>query len=261
MARAMGRPRDGINTGLVPLQLDDGERREPDIEDDDLRALHDDGGHVPGVLLVPTEPNQGRVGLGALVDDGGVLLIAEIENPNGAVSGDGGEDADAAPGDVVDFFVVCDELRIDGFPLDVPNGAGGVDAGCADALGLGLVPVEGGEGSAVLAVLVAVEEALEYHAVFGDAPDAEEIAGCGEEIGFLALFVGDEDGFGRGVRVFEGEVGIGSDLTVGIVELDDLDSAGVLLEEAGDGESIFLIGADAPVHGVDVPGGFVCVNL
>lgn len=72
-----------------------------------------------------------------------------------------------------------DELGVDGLPLDVPDGARGVDAGGADALGLGFVPVEGGEGPTELAVLVAVEKALELDGVVGDAPDAEEVAGGG----------------------------------------------------------------------------------
>ena len=47
----------------------------------------------------------------------------------------------------------------------------------------------------------------------------------------------------------------------GVVELDDLDIVGVLLEQGGDGQAIPLIVADAPVHGVDVPGCLVHVDL
>jgi hypothetical protein len=134
-----------------------------------------------------------------------VLLVTEIEDANGAVGGDGGEDADAAPCDVVDLLVVGNELGVDDLALDVPDGAGGVNAGGADALGLGLVPVEGGEGPTEVAVLVAVEEALELDAVVvGDAPDAEEVTGGGEEVGLLALLVRDEDGLGGRVGVLEG---------------------------------------------------------
>ncbi|PON50518.1 hypothetical protein TorRG33x02_314440, partial [Trema orientale] len=261
----MGGPGNGVDTGLVPLQLDDGEGWEADVEDDDLGAVHDDGGHVPGVLLVPAKADQGGVGLRALVDDGGVLLVAEVEDPDGAIGGDGGEDPHATPGDVVDLLVVGDELGVDGLALNVPDGAGRVDAGGADALGLGLVPVEGGEGPAELAVLVAVEEGFELDAgagvMVGDAPDAEEVAGGGEEVGLLALLVGNEDGLGGRVRVLEGEGGVGADLAVGVVELYDLDAVGVLLEEAGYGEAVLLVAADAPVHGVDVPGRLVRVDL
>ena len=97
--------------------------------------------------------------------------------------------------------------------------------------------------------------------IVGDSPETEEVAGGGEEIGALALLVGDEDGLGGRVRVLEGEVGIGADLAVGLVELDDLDSVRVLLEEAGDGETVLFVAADAPVHGVDLPWRFVGVDL
>ena len=213
-------------------------------------------------MLVPAEADQGGVGLGALVDDSGVLLVTEIEDANGAVSRDGGEDAYAAPCDVVDLLVVGNKLGIDDLALDVPDGAGGVDAGGADALGLGLVPVEGGKGPTEVVVLVAVEKALELDpVVVGDAPDAEVVAGGGEEVGLLALLVRDEDGFGGRVGVLEGEVGVGADLAVGIVQLNDLHTVRALLQEAGYGQPVLLIAADAPVHGVDVPGCLVSVYL
>lgn len=155
------------------------------------------------------------------------------------------------------------ELSIDGLALDVPDRARGIGAGGSDPSWLGFVPVEGGQRAAELAVLVAVEARLELDAgvIVGDSPEAEEVAGGGEEIGALALLVGDEDGFGGRVRVLEGEVGIGADLAVGFVELDDLDSVRVLLEEAGDGQAVLFVAADAPVHGVDLPRRFVCVDL
>ncbi|MFS7956478.1 hypothetical protein Hanom_Chr07g00655071 [Helianthus anomalus] len=97
--------------------------------------------------------------------------------------------------------------------------------------------------------------------IINNSPNAEEIGRGGEEIGFLALFVGYKDDFGGWVWVFEGEGGVGSDLTGGVVELDDFDPVRVLFEEAGDGETVLFVAADAPVHGVDVPWGFVGVDL
>lgn len=61
--------------------------------------------------------------------------------------------------------------------------------------------------------------------------------------------------------MFEGEVRVGSDLAVDVVELDDFDPVLVLFEETGDGETEGFVAADAPVHGVDVPWGFVGVDL
>lgn len=263
MARAVWGPGNGVDAGLVPLQLDDGKGGEADVEDDDLGAIHDDGGHVPGVLLVPSQADQGGVRLGALVDDGGVLLVTQVEHSDGAVGGDGGEDTDAAPGDVVDLLVVGDELGVDGLTLDVPDGAGGVDGGGADAFGLRLVPIEGGERPAELRVLVAVEDGLELDGggVFGDAPYAEEIAGCGQQVWLLALLVRDEDGLGGRIRVLERQIRVRPDLPVRVVQLDDLHSVRVLLQEARDGQPVLLVPTDAPVHGVDVPRRLVRVDL
>lgn len=88
VARAVGGPGNSVDAGLVPLQLDHGEGGKTDVEDDDLGALHNDGGHVPGVLLVPPQADQRGVGLGALVDDGRVLLVPEVKNPDRAVRRD-----------------------------------------------------------------------------------------------------------------------------------------------------------------------------
>lgn len=59
----------------------------------------------------------------------------------------------------------------------------------------------------------------------------------------------------------EREGRVGSDLSGGVVELNDFDPVRVLLEEAGDCEPVLFVLAHAPVHGVDVPWGFVCVDL
>lgn len=88
MARAVGGPGNSVDAGLVPLQLDNGEGGEADVEDNYFGAIHNDGGHIPGVLLVPTQADQRSVRLGALVDDGGVLLVAKVEDPDRTVSGD-----------------------------------------------------------------------------------------------------------------------------------------------------------------------------
>ena len=77
----------------------------------------------------------------------------------------------------------------------------------------------------------------------------------------MAVLVGDEDGLGGRVGVLEGEVGVGADLAVGVVQLHDLDAVRVLFEERGDGQTVLLVTADAPVHGVDVPWRLVRIDL
>src|SRR6185312_15172271 len=99
------------------------------VEHDDGAAVHKQRGHVAEVKSVPREPEQRRVGARALVDDGGVLLVPEVEDADGAVSRNRGEDPCLAPGDVMHGLVVRDELRLDDAAVDVPDGAGGVDGG------------------------------------------------------------------------------------------------------------------------------------
>ncbi|WVZ05447.1 hypothetical protein V8G54_018793 [Vigna mungo] len=106
MTRAMWGPCNGIDAGLVPLQFHHRQCGETNIQHHHLGAVHDNRGHVPRVLLVPPEPNQRSVWFRALVDYCGVLFVAEIENPNGAIGRDGSEHTNAAPRDVVNLFVV-----------------------------------------------------------------------------------------------------------------------------------------------------------
>ncbi|GER51130.1 squamosa promoter binding protein-like 10 [Striga asiatica] len=63
-------------------------------------------------------------------------------------------------------------------------------------------------------------------------PEAEGFRGGGEQIRMLALLVGHDD-----------------EVVGGIVELHDLDTIGVLLEETGDGEATLIVLAHSPVHG------------
>ena len=66
VARVVGCSGDGIHTSLVALQLHHRQRRELNVKHDDLGAVHDDGGHVSGVLLVPPEADEWRVRLSTL---------------------------------------------------------------------------------------------------------------------------------------------------------------------------------------------------
>ncbi len=47
----------------------------PDIQDDNLGGVHAYSGHVAGVLLIPTQAQQRRVRLRALVDYCAVLFV------------------------------------------------------------------------------------------------------------------------------------------------------------------------------------------
>ena len=117
-----------------------------------------------------------------------MLLVPEIKDTDRAVGGDGGEDPRTAPGDVIDLLVVGDELGVDGLALDVPDGAGGVDGGGADAARVGVVPVEGGERAAVVAVAVAVELAAELDARLRGAVAADGagvVGGGGVAVGVV----------------------------------------------------------------------------
>uniref|UniRef100_A0A0A0LAK5 Uncharacterized protein n=1 Tax=Cucumis sativus TaxID=3659 RepID=A0A0A0LAK5_CUCSA len=158
---------------------------------------------------------------------------------------------------------MSDELGVNSFPLNIPNSASSIDTGSPNTLRFSIIPVKGGKRATELAVLVAIKKTLELNRrrIIRDTPNAEKVAGSGEKIGALALLVGDEDGLSRRVRMFEGEIRVGADLAAGVIKLDNLDTIGILLEEASNGETVLLVTADAPVHGVDVPWGFIGVDL
>ena len=185
----------------MPFELRDGDGGIPNVQDDHFAGVHENSSHEAGILLVPAEPQQGRVWLRALVDDGRVLLVAQVENPHGSVRRHGRKDAGTAPRDVVNLLVVRDELRVDNALLDVPDCARRVDAARAQPLQVGLVPVERREWGAVVAVQLAVQQTLGLHAVLVDLPDAEGVARGRQQVRLRALLVGDEHDFGGGVRV------------------------------------------------------------
>jgi hypothetical protein len=116
----VGSPGDGIHTGLVALELGNGDSGKPDVQDHHFGGVHENGGHESWVLFVPAEAQERRLRLGALIDDGGVLLIAQIKHPHRAVGRNRSENAHTAPSNVVHRFVMRDELRVHHARLDVP---------------------------------------------------------------------------------------------------------------------------------------------
>lgn len=234
MAGAMRRPGDRVHGRLMLLQLRHRQRRHPLIQHHDLVAVHHRRRHVSLIMIAPPDPNQWRIRVRTLVNYLRMLLIAQIKNPNRSVAGDGGEDVGAAPGDVVDVLVVRDQLRLDGFALHIPNRARRVDARRRDSPRHGGVPVKRRQRAGELAAAVGVESALELDAlpavVVGEAPEAEEVGGGGEEVRVLGFRVGHEGELGGRVRVVEGEVGVGPDLSRRVVELDYFDPVLVAFE-------------------------------
>ena len=134
-----------------------------------------------------------------------------------------------------------DELRVHHFLLDVPDGARGVKTRRADALHVGLVPVEAGERRANLAVLVVVQQRLELHAILLDVPDAEVISGGGDEIFLAALLVGDEQDLRARVRVRERVLRHGGEGAGLVVQGDDVHLVSVLLHERPDRQAESLV--------------------
>lgn len=69
--------------------------------------------------------------------------------------------------------------------LNIPDGASGVDAGSPNPPGLDLVPVEGGQGGAKLTGLAVIESGEGFNRGVPYFPEAEVVAGGGEEFGGL----------------------------------------------------------------------------
>jgi len=77
VARRVRGPGQGIHGRLVPLELGHWQGWEPDVEDDDFRRIHQNRRHVTRVLLVPAQAYEWHLGVGRLVDNGGMLLVPE----------------------------------------------------------------------------------------------------------------------------------------------------------------------------------------
>ena len=143
MTGTLGSPRNGIDTSPMPLQLRNRHCWRPYIQYDDLITIHQNGSHVPHILLVPGQSKQWSIRLGALVYDCRVLLIPQIENSHWPISGNRGENPCFTPSNVVHLLIVGNQLGFYNTPLHVPDGTSGVDAGCPNSPRLDLVPIEG----------------------------------------------------------------------------------------------------------------------
>ena len=112
----MRRPGDAVHARTMVVQSSDGRARYSNVENDDLHGIDGECSEIVRVLFVPGESQQ-RVMLSVFVDDGRVLEMPEVEHSNGAVGADGREHVAAASasaeGDIVDFFVVSNELSAD----------------------------------------------------------------------------------------------------------------------------------------------------
>ena len=82
--------------------------------------VHLDDCHVVRVVSVPGELHDRLVVLG-LVEHRGVFQVAQVELPRATVCADGSEGVPVrGEADVVDFFVVRDQLGVDDLLFDVP---------------------------------------------------------------------------------------------------------------------------------------------
>lgn len=261
MRGTMRSPSNGIDTATMPLELSHRCSGRTNIQNHNFITIHQNSGHIPKVLFVPSQTEQRGIRVRTLVDNGGMLFVSEIKDSNGTVSGDGSENASFTPSDVVYLFIVGDELRFNEGAFDVPNGAGGVDAGSADAVRVDVVPVEGGERGAELAGLAVVEEGEGVDGVLAELPEAEVVAGGGEEVGGgggggrRVVAAGMEHDFGGRVRVVEGEGRVWGNGEGFGVEREDVDAVGVFFDEASDGDSVGVCWGHR--HGVDWVRGFV----
>ena len=109
------RPGDAVDARAVIVQTRHGRTRRAHVEHDHLDRVHGNGRQVVGILLVPGDSQQ-RIVRRVLVDDGRVLQVAQVEHAHRAVGAHRREHVATATGaakrDVVDFFVVRDQLGL-----------------------------------------------------------------------------------------------------------------------------------------------------
>ena len=130
------------------------------VENDDFAGVHGDCSEVVRILLVPGKSQQ-RCMRWILINDGAVFKMTQIKHSHRSISSNRRKHVTTATSarkrDVVNFFVVCDELRLDVTSDEVdsaewlarfqsPDSAGGVNGRCSDEIWINFVPVEGREG-------------------------------------------------------------------------------------------------------------------
>lgn len=238
MSATLRSPSNGIDAGSVPLQFGNRYRWGANVQDHNFIAVHQNGGHVPQILLVPGQSKQRGIGLGALVDDCGVLLVPQIENSDRPICRNRSKNPRFTPGNVVDLLVVRDELRLDDPLLDIPDGASGVDAGGPNPPGFDVVPVEGGQGGTELAGLAVVEDRNGFDGGVPDFPETEVVAGGGEDVEGLVEGGRVEHELGGRVRVVEGEGRLGIQGKGFRVEGQHVHAIGELFDEASHGDAV-----------------------
>ena len=249
MPGTLRRPGNRIHTTLMSLQLRHRHRRRPDIQNHNLVAIHQNRRHVPQVLLVPRQSQQRRIGLRTLVDDRRVLLISQIENPHRTVGRNRSENPSLPPRNVVNLLIMRNQLSLNDAALNVPDRTGRVDATSPDSLRLDLVPVERSERSAELGGLAVVQHAEGLDRVVAEVPEADEVAGGGEEVRVRVRVRGRrrrrcgrvEHELRRRVRVVKGERRVERLERESLrVEAEDVDPVVVGLDEAADGDAVVV---------------------
>lgn len=187
-------------------------------------------------MLVPSQSQQWGIGLWTFVDDGGVLLVSEVEDPYRSVGRDGGKYSSFSPGDVVYLLIVRNQLSLHAALLNVPDRARRVDAAGTDSLRLDLVPIEGSQRGTELACLAVVEHGNRLDGVVTDLPKTEKVAGGGKEVRF-----GMEHQLRRRIRMVEGERGLGLEGQGVRIEGQEVDTVVVVLDETTDGDSVVVM--------------------
>lgn len=168
MTGAVRSPGNRIDTCLMSLQLCNRYCGNTDVQDHHFWAVHQNSGHVTGVLFVPSKTQEGCVRLCTLIDNGRMLLISQVKHPYRAICRDRSKYTGTTPSYVVYFFVMCNKLGVYNFFFNVPNSTCCVYAWCSQALWLGLVPIKRCQGGTIFTVLIVVQEALQFHLVIMD---------------------------------------------------------------------------------------------
>ncbi|KAJ0955800.1 hypothetical protein HanPSC8_Chr01g0007031 [Helianthus annuus] len=75
MLATHGSPRNGIHTPSMPLQLRNRQRRRPNIKNHNLITIHQNRRHIPQILLIPRQSQQGCIRLRTFVYNRRMLLI------------------------------------------------------------------------------------------------------------------------------------------------------------------------------------------
>ena len=149
----MRSPRYRVYRTLMTWERTHWKHRHTNIKNDNLSSIHHDGSYIIRVLLIPCHSNQGRWVI-TLVNNGWVFQVSQIKVPYWPILSSWGKHTNIlSEADIIDCFVMSNQLSLNYFLFNVPNCARCVYTWGAYHFNVFCIPVKAGNRSAIFWVL------------------------------------------------------------------------------------------------------------